>query len=248
MSEGRRVHRGAPRVVSRRVSGSRGEGRIFRAAVSGRGETAIAFNSWGDFLDTPAAPLARAPDDPMLTDLSFDDNERSGAKRGLLRLVVTCLLASSIASFAVARELKIRDEFRGIPQALSGDLDSLQERHDAILEVLERHHVWVGALGARRELDQLVLSIHQQERVEGDQARRRAAEVNRAREEAEAARVRGFLHAERHQFDLALDQFRRALELSDAVGEQAWSGGIWEHREQLLVDISALETRAEGKR
>ena len=68
-----------------------------------------------------------------------------------------------------------------------------------------------------------------------------------AREEAEAARGK-FLHAERHQFDLALDQFRRALELSDAVGEQAWSGGIWEHREQLLVDISALETRAEGKR
>ena len=167
----------------------------------------------------------------MLTDLSFNDDERAGAKRRLVRLVVTCLVASSLASFAVARELKIRDEFQGIPQALSGDRDSLLKRRDAIVKILERHHVWAGAFGARRELDQLVLSIHRQERVEGDQARRRAAEMDRAREEAEAARVRGLMHAERHQFDLALDQFRRALELSDAVGEQAWSGGTWEHRE-----------------
>ena len=184
----------------------------------------------------------------MIRDLSFDDEERASAKRGLVRLVAACLIASSLASFAVARELKIRDEFQGIPSARSGDRDSMQGRHDAIVEMLERHHVWAGAFSARRELDDLVRSIHRQERVAVEQARERAAERTRVREEAEAARSNGIRFAERHQFDLALDQFRRALEISDAAGDVAWPGGVWEHREQLLVDILALETRGEGGR
>lgn len=184
----------------------------------------------------------------MIRDLSFDDDERTNAKRRLQRLVVICLVGSSLVSFAVARELKIRDEFQGIPQVQSGDRGSLQERHDAIVEMLERHHVWAGAFSARRELDVLVRSIHQQERFEGEQARQRVADVTRVREEAEAARGRGLRFAERHQFDLALDEFRRALALSDGLEGEAWPGGTWEHREQLAVDILALENRGGGER
>ncbi len=183
----------------------------------------------------------------MIRDLSFDHEERASAQRRLVRLVVTCLVASSLVSFAVARELKIRDEFQGIPRALSGDRDALQGRHDAIVEMLERHHVWAGAFGARRELDELVRSIHDQERLEGELARRRAAEVTRVREEAEAARGRGLRFAERHQFRLALDEFRRALELADAAGGEAWPGGAWEHREQLVVDVLALQGLGVGQ-
>ena len=69
-----------------------------------------------------------------------------------------------------------------------------------------------------------------------------------AGEEAEAARGRGLRFAERHQFDLALDEFRRALALSDGLEGEAWPGGTWEHREQLAVDILALENRGGGER
>lgn len=184
----------------------------------------------------------------MMREQSFDEDERAIARRGLIRLAVICFVASSLASFVVVRELRIRGELRSIPPALSEDRESLQERHDALVELLERHHVWVGAFGARSELDELVRSIHGQERVEDALARQRAARASYAREEAAAARSRGLIFAERHQFDLALDEFRRAVEFSDAVGDEAWPGGTWEHRDQLLADISALETHGKGGR
>lgn len=182
----------------------------------------------------------------MIRDLSFDDIERADNRRRLTRLVVICLVASSLVSFAVARELKIRDEFQGIPQGRLGDLSSLQSRHDAIAGMLERHHVWAGAFDARRELDELVRSIHEGERAAGERARLEEAKLTRVREEAEAARNRGITFVERQQYDEALDQFRRALELCDSLGESGWQGAPWEHREQLVVDIYALENRGEG--
>lgn len=183
----------------------------------------------------------------MIREQSFDHDNRASAGRALRRLAFTCFVASSLVGFAVARELRIRDELRCIPRALSDDRDSLRQRHDAIVELLGRHHVWAGAFGVRRELDELVRSLHGQERAADQLARERAAEASRDREEAEAARNRGLVFAERHRFDLALDEFRRAIEIADAAGAEAWSDGSWEHRAELLVDIAALEARGERR-
>lgn len=184
----------------------------------------------------------------MIRDLSFDESERAAHKRRLTRIVVICLLASSLVSFAVAREMKIRSEFKSIPDARVGDLASLQSRHDAIAGLLDEHNVWAGAYEARQELDELVRSIHDEERAASAIAYEQEAQARRICEETEAARKRGLALAERRQYDLALVQFRRALELCDSLSEDAWGGAPWEHREQVVVDIYALENRGEGNK
>lgn len=184
----------------------------------------------------------------MIRDLSFDEMERADGKRRLLRLVVICLLVSSLGSFAVAREMRIREAFEEIPAARIGDLESLRSRHDAIAGMLDEHHVWAGAFQARRELDELVVTIADEERAANEAAAKREAEETRIREEAQAARNRGLNLVERKEYSLALTQFRKALDLCDSLSESAWGGAAWEHREQLVVDIYALENMSEGVR
>ena len=184
----------------------------------------------------------------MIRDLRFDELEQADRKRRLIRLVLVCLTASTLLTFGISRELKIKDEFRSIPDARMGDLASLRARQAGISGMLTKHHVWTGAFAARREMDDLVHSIHAQEKVLRDLEANRKTEETRIREEAEAARVRGFVLLERNEFDLALAQFQKALDLCDSLGDKAWNGGTWKHRDAVVVDIHALKNReSEGK-
>lgn len=180
----------------------------------------------------------------MIRDLRFDELERADRKRRLTRLVVICLIVSSAATFLVSRELKIKKEFTDLPQAQIGDLGSLQERHAAIEEMLGEHHVWVGAYKARAELDDLMVSIAGEERNIAKLEDEKKKTETRIREEAQAARSRALVLAERKEYDLALGQFRKSLELCDSLGRDGWNGGPWEFRDQVVVDIHALENLA----
>lgn len=179
----------------------------------------------------------------MIRDLRFDELEQADRRRRLTRLVIVCLTASTLVTFGVSRELKIKEDFGAIPEARVGDLSSLRARQDGISGLLSEHHVWTGAFSARRELDDLMLSIHDEEKVMADVESKRKAEETRIREEAEAARVRGFVLLEGNQFDRALGQFQKALDLCDSLGEKAWDGAPWKHRESVMVDIDALTSR-----
>ncbi len=184
----------------------------------------------------------------MIRDLRFDELEQADRKRRLTRLVIVCLTASTLVTFGVSRELKIKDEFQAIPEARVGDLQSLRTRKQGISGLLSEHHVWAGAFAARRELDDLVRSIHDEEKVLRGLEEKMKSEETRIREEAEAARVRGFVLLEHNKFDLALAQFQKALDLCDSLGEKAWDGGPWKHRDAVVVDIHALKSRrSEGK-
>lgn len=182
----------------------------------------------------------------MIRDLSFDENERADRRRRLLRLLALCVLVSTAAAFLVSREVEIRAEYAALPAAVVGDVDSLRTRKDAIDAMLDRHHVWTGALAARSESGDLTERIFQEERALADAERQRTEEERRIREEIEAARVRGLALAERKQFAESLSQLRRAIELSDSLGRAAWDGGVWPHRAQVLSDIDALTERVRG--
>ena len=177
----------------------------------------------------------------MIRDLTFDELQRAAHKRRLLRLVIGCTALSTVLTVGVIREVKIYDEVSSVPPARAGDLDSLRARHDAINGLLRQHHFWTGAFQARGELADLTVAIHEQERTHQEREQERQREVKRVREEAEAARSRGLVCAERGDYPLALLQFRRALELADSLGDEAYEGGEWEHREQVLKDIEALQ-------
>ena len=73
------------------------------------------------------------------------------------------------------------------------------------------------------------------------------SELDRAREEAEAARNRGLVYAERKDYALALLQIKRALELADAIGAEGFGGQPWEHRSQIEADVRALQAVEGGR-
>lgn len=177
----------------------------------------------------------------MIRDLTFDELERAARRRRLFRLVIACTTLSTLLTVGVIREVKIYEEIAAVPPARSGDLASLRARHDAIDGLLRQHHFWTGAFNARGELDDLVVAIHEQERTHEEREVERLREVKRVREEAEAARSRGLVYAEKGDYPLALLQFRRALELADSLGAEGFGGGDWEHREQIVKDIQALQ-------
>ena len=184
----------------------------------------------------------------MIRDLRFDELERADRKRRLTRLVIICLIVSTVGTFLVSRELKIRDEFKALPTAQMGDLTSLKTRHDAIAAMLDDYHMWSGAWSARAEMDDLVRSIADEERSVAMLQAKQLETETRIKEEAEAARSRAIVFAERKQYDHALEQFRKSLELCDSLPADAWDGKPWEQREQVVIDIQALEgLEAESK-
>lgn len=181
----------------------------------------------------------------MIRDLTFDEQQRTAHRRRLFRLVIGCTALSTVLTVGVIREVKIYEEIEAVPAARAGDLTSLRARHDAIDGLLQEHHFWTGAFEARGELADLTVAIHEQERTHEEREQERQRELKRVREEAEAARQRGLVYAERGDFPMALIQFRRALELADSVGAEAFAGGEWEHRAQILRDVEALQALEE---
>jgi len=179
----------------------------------------------------------------MIRDLSFDEIERADRRRRLVRLTALCVFVSTAAAFVTSREMDIRAEYAALPAAVVGDVDSLRARKDAIDSMLDRHHVWTGALAARSESGDLTERIFQEEQAVAAAEKQRTEEEQRIREEIEAARVRGLALAERKRYAESLSQFRRAIELSDSLGRAAWDGGAWPHREQVIADIDALAER-----
>ena len=178
----------------------------------------------------------------MIRDLRFDEIERADKRKRLVRLVVACLLVSTAGSYLVSREMKIRDEHRALPEAKVGDPASFTARHDALQGMLSKYHIWAGAFSARDELDALMVSIHEQETAHAKVEAKRIASETLIREEAEAARIRGYVFVERREFELALEQLRRSLELIDSLGEASFEGGEWEHRSKVELDVSEIHT------
>ncbi len=177
----------------------------------------------------------------MIRDLRFDEIERADRRKRLTRLIVGCLLLSSGLTFVVAREVAVKRQYAAIPEAEIGNLGSLRSRHEGIERLLAKHHFWTGAMHARDELDGLVRSIHEQERTLAKLEKERDVEETRIREEAEAARMRGNVFVAKNDHEMAIAQYRRALELADSLGEAGWPGGEWEHRTQVLVEIASLQ-------
>ncbi|MEM9802169.1 MAG: hypothetical protein AAGA20_17725 [Planctomycetota bacterium] len=178
----------------------------------------------------------------MIRDLTFDQLERAAFRRRLVRIVLACTALSTVLTVGVIREVRIYDAIESVPPALAGDLSSLEARHDAIEGLLDKHHFWTGAFQARGELADLVVAIHEEQRALEAVQLERSSELKRIREEAESARERGLASVENGDLNGGLMHFERALQLADTIGPEGFGGAVWEHREQLVVDIAAIES------
>ncbi len=177
----------------------------------------------------------------MIRDANFEDLRRAANRRHLVHLVLGSMVLSTLLTVGVTREVKIHRKVGALMPADAGDLSALEQRHVDLERISRTHHFWSGAFGVRGELSDLTVAIAELRRA----AEARAAESNREEarlcDEAELQRIRGLAAVERGRYSEALDHFKAALEVSDSVGPAGFAGGPWSHREQVLLDIVALQ-------
>src|SRR5688572_15285433 len=101
----------------------------------------------------------------MIRDLRYEELERVAQRKRHVRLALSLVLVSTVATFVVSRERVIRSEWTALPLAKSDDLDSLRVRRDAIEGMLEQRSFWSGVFKATEERDALVVAIHNEERL-----------------------------------------------------------------------------------
>jgi len=168
----------------------------------------------------------------MIRDLRYEEIERQDRRKRLVRLALSLVLVSTATTFVVSRERAIHAQWEALPLARPGDLGSLRARRDAIETLLQQRSFWSGIFRATEERDELVVAIHNEERLIARAEEQAELQRRRQREEAEASRNRGLAHVERGDYDRAIEQFERAL---------AAASTDWEHSAQVRVDLEALQ-------
>lgn len=168
----------------------------------------------------------------MIRDLRYEEIERAAKRKRLVRLTLGLVLASAAGTFAVRRERQIHEEWTSLPVARDGDVESLRARRDAIGRMVEERAFWTGMFRATSERDELAVAIANEERLVARAEEQVERQARRKREEIEAARTRAIQFVYRHEYDRAIEEFRRALDMA---------GPDWEHTAQVKIDLEALE-------
>ncbi len=168
----------------------------------------------------------------MIRDLRFDEVDEIKKRRRRVRVAVLVVLLSLGASLVGLREVQVSRDYRKLPPGEEGDLVSLRARLSALEGFVDEYPVWHGSLGVLQERSALRVEI---DRLNEETLTRRemsAAKTRRQQKQADGARVKARNLAEARDFEGALAEFRRALELA------AYD---WEHRARTERDIAAIE-------
>jgi len=168
----------------------------------------------------------------MIRDLRFDEVSSANARKRRVRIAGLALAVSLGLSFAALREVRLRSDFADLPQAIPGDVPSLNARLAAVEEFVAANPVWHGALGALQERSELRVLIERI--VEDEAAKREKAETARERmdEMADGSTVLARRLYERGDAQGALDEFEKALSIASES---------WPQRERTERDIAALK-------
>lgn len=176
----------------------------------------------------------------MIRNLRF---KRSGAGKSSLssgaRFLLVTLALSVGATYAVLRELRLRDEFRTLPQASEARPESIEKRLAALERFVKAHPVWHGALGVLSERSDLRVQMQ----VLRDRQRLAAEQEERSRverlENASLCRARGMQLFEEGDLSGALEAFRESLR---------YGGETWSERENVAKDVADLEAHLRSQR
>jgi tetratricopeptide (TPR) repeat protein len=201
--------------------------RAEEAVASGKPMDAIMWLQEIVLIDRNRRDVAR-----MIRDLRFQEKERKsrGMRRVKLALVVLLFVAAVVGVWM--RERWVEEQYQSIVPASDGNLMALRARQSALDELIDTQRVWFGMFPALQEKRHLAMQIVVLEEQAAKVAHDDAIEKARLEDQAEDARTRGLAFAERGQFDAALADFHRALELSPPT---------WEHRARVQADIDAIE-------
>lgn len=167
----------------------------------------------------------------MIRDLRFDEVESKRARSRRVRLAGVVLGLSAIATLATMRELKVKREFAEIPAAQAGDLETLRFRLDSIEAFVTANPIWHGALGALQERSDLRVEIDRIMEKEAAHADRAEASRRRKDSLADNARSLGRRSAEQGDYQAALSEFEKALQLAS---------DSWPHADRTQRDVEAI--------
>ncbi|MBL8856887.1 MAG: tetratricopeptide repeat protein [Planctomycetes bacterium] len=201
--------------------------RADKAAAKGNNTEAIRWLQEIVALDRNRRDVAR-----MIRDLRWSEKERKAKNSQRLKYAGVILLLGAVVAGVFARESYIDMAYRDVPKS-GPDLAGLHLRLDAVDALLDSHYVWFGMGTALREQGRLRREIEKIEAEAAERASAVALEQARKIENAEAARSRGMLLAQKGQFEEALADLRQALELSDAK---------WSERDQVTANVAAIES------
>jgi|GEM_PF-3796273 len=177
----------------------------------------------------------------MIRDANFEDLRRAANRRRLVHIVIGSTVLSTLLTVGVTREVKIYREVGAVHPADVRDLSALEQRNVKLERIARTHHFWTGAIGLRGEISDLTVAIAELRRASDAREAESQREEERLREEAELERMRGLAAVERGRYSEALSHFKAARQISDSVGPTGFAGGPWSHREQVILDIQALE-------
>lgn len=168
----------------------------------------------------------------MIRDLRSTSRRRNWYIGRTLKTLAILSIVGGTLAFAYTREMDVREQYGQLDRTRMGDERIVQARLDAIDDFIATHHFWLGmtdALTDKARLEEQLRSLAQkQQQVKFEQ---RVATEELALN-ADAARTRGLMYAQKGQFELALVDFREALKSAPAN---------WEHRQRVQADLAAVE-------
>lgn len=201
--------------------------RADEAVLSGHTKEAIACLQEVMGLEPGRRDVAR-----MIRGLRQRQRDTRSRTRRRLKLAAVLIVVFGLGAFLWNREDELHAEFVAFAPANGRDADALRARLERVETLLERERVWFGMGEALRERTRLRDEL---QRLADEAERERHARTMSAGDrliEADAARERGLLMAQRAQFADAASDFKRALELAPAQ---------WEHRKRVQADLAAIE-------
>ncbi|MEW6071908.1 MAG: hypothetical protein AB1726_04830 [Planctomycetota bacterium] len=200
----------------------------------GRTAEAIAWYREVLLLDRSRSDVARA-----IRDLRYQEVDQGRTKKRRRRAVALVLLASTLLTLGVLREVRVRQAFAALPAVDGNDLDGMRIRLAALEEFLRRHPVWHGSLGVLAERSTLRVGIESRSQELAYQAEMEREAAARRLEAIRLARQRGRQLASAGDYAAALRELEGALRLADPA---------WSEREQVERDVEALRRYLEEGR
>ncbi|MFN0242776.1 MAG: tetratricopeptide repeat protein [Planctomycetota bacterium] len=173
----------------------------------------------------------------MIRDLRYQEKERHEKNRRRIKLAAGSLVLAVLLGAIAIREFDVRAQYASLPSANEGNLNSMKSRLTAIEDLIETNYAWIGMPAALSERSRLRTEVSVLESQFAQKKREEELEKKHRAEMAEDMRTRGLQYAQQGKFDLALADFRRALELA---------AESWEHRARVRADVEAIEAWKKG--
>ncbi|MCB9915839.1 MAG: hypothetical protein H6828_11950 [Planctomycetes bacterium] len=168
----------------------------------------------------------------MIRDLRYQEIETTQRRSRLTRGAVFVLVLAAAIFGVVARERGISSRYAALPSAGESDVGAMRARLTGLDELIDGNKVWLGMMNAVGERSDLRQRIDKLEAEQAERDRKLEQLAYQRQAMAEAARLKALDLVNRAEYEGALFQFQRALELS---------APDWERRERISANVVAIQ-------